>query len=167
MRAGQRESYANLPGPELRGALHPTKRSHRAAPPAGGRQGRKLVHAPIKLIRAELGGDDTASALGETVRSSSPVIALCRALVAAGHDPATPLEAYRGDTLCLKVRSIGEAANLEVGAKGVGFVKRRRGRYAEAPYSDLIGEPHPDSHPASANAPQAPRPHPPDAEDTR
>jgi hypothetical protein len=32
----------------------------------------------------------------------------------AGHDPATPLEAYRGSTLCLRVRSIGEGAALTV-----------------------------------------------------
>jgi len=42
--------------------------------------------------RAELVGDDSCSALGITVRSSSPVLALCRKLVDAGHDPATPLE---------------------------------------------------------------------------
>jgi hypothetical protein len=42
------------------------------------------------------------------------VLALCRALVEAGHDPATPLEAYRGSTLCLRVRSIGEGAKLTV-----------------------------------------------------
>jgi hypothetical protein len=32
----------------------------------------------------------------------------------AGHDPDTPLEAYRGTTMCLKVRSIGEGAKLTV-----------------------------------------------------
>ena len=37
---------------------------------------------------------------------------MCRKLVDAGYDPARPLYAYRGDTLCLKVRSIGEGARL-------------------------------------------------------
>jgi hypothetical protein len=36
---------------------------------------------------------------------------LCRKLVAAGHDPATVMHVYRGQTLALKVRAIGEAAN--------------------------------------------------------
>ena len=66
------------------------------------------------IVRAELSGDDTASALGITVKSGSPVLALCRKLVEAGHNPANPLEAYRGDTLCLRVRSIGVPAGLEI-----------------------------------------------------
>jgi hypothetical protein len=76
------------------------------------------------MIQAQLSGDDTCTALGITVRSSSPVLALCRKLVEAGHDPATPLEAYRGDTLCLRVRSIGRAAKLEVNSEGTGFRPR-------------------------------------------
>jgi hypothetical protein len=35
-------------------------------------------------------------------------------LVAAGHDPAELAEACRGSTLCLHIRSIGEAAGLMV-----------------------------------------------------
>jgi hypothetical protein len=31
-------------------------------------------------------------------------------LIQAGHDPAEPAEAWRGETLCLHIRSIGEAA---------------------------------------------------------
>jgi hypothetical protein len=56
-----------------------------------------------------------------TVTSSSPVLALCRKLFERGHDPARPLHAYRGDTLALRVRSIGEAARLEVNGGGTGF----------------------------------------------
>jgi hypothetical protein len=73
------------------------------------------------VIRATLSGDDIATALGITTQSSAPVLALCRQLVAAGHDPATPMHAYRGDTLALKIRSIGEAARLRIGSHGVGF----------------------------------------------
>ena len=87
-------------------------------------------------IRAELSGSDCASACGVAVRGGSPVIALCRQLVAAGYDPRTPLEAYRGKTLCLHVRSIGEAAGLEIATHGVGFRKRHRGNEDGAPYSD-------------------------------
>jgi hypothetical protein len=72
-------------------------------------------------IRAELRGDNICDSCGITVRSSIPVLALCRKLVQAGHDPATPLEAYRGDTLCLRVRSIGEGARLQINSQGRGF----------------------------------------------
>jgi hypothetical protein len=42
-----------------------------------------------------------------TRQGDAVVCALCRRLVEAGHDPATPLEIYRGATLALRVRSIG------------------------------------------------------------
>jgi hypothetical protein len=73
------------------------------------------------LIRGELIGSDQCTAAGITVRSPSPVLALCRKLIEAGHDPAARMECYRGDTLCLTVRSIGEAATLELNSKGTGF----------------------------------------------
>ena len=69
---------------------------------------------PFSTICAELIGSDTCAALGLTVKSGAPVLVLCRKLIEAGHDPDTPLEAYRGDTLCLRVRSIGEAARLRM-----------------------------------------------------
>ena len=58
-----------------------------------------LPQVPAQAIRAELRGSNEASALGLTLRSHAPVLALCRLLITAGHDPATPLEAYRADTL--------------------------------------------------------------------
>ena len=73
-------------------------------------------------VRAELGGDDSASALGITVRSPSPVLSLCRALVEARCDPRRPLDVYRGNTLALRIKSIGQAAKLRVAPHGVGFV---------------------------------------------
>ena len=72
-------------------------------------------------IRAELIGDTKALACGFVVSTSSPLLALCRKLVDAGYDPSTPLEACRGDTLCLRIRSIGEAAKLEINGGGNGF----------------------------------------------
>jgi hypothetical protein len=111
------------------------------------------MNAPVSIkleaIGAELKGGETALACGLVVRSGSPLIVLCRQLVAAGHDPATPLEAYRGSTLCLIVRSIGEAADLEVSAKGIGFIKRHRRRCGEASYSDLNSAGVPDPGVAS------------------
>jgi hypothetical protein len=59
-----------------------------------------------------------ARALGVTVvatrQSDAVVCQLCRRLVEAGHDPKLPMEVYRGKTLSLYVRSIGQAAGLTV-----------------------------------------------------
>ena len=63
-------------------------------------------------IRAELVGINTATAEGITVRGKSPITGLCRRLIEAGHDPGRSLEAFRGDVVCIRVRSIGEAAKL-------------------------------------------------------
>src|SRR5262249_12476082 len=65
-------------------------------------------------IRAELSGDRRCSAVGITATGNAPVLTLCRRLIEAGHNPAARLEAYRGTTLCLRVRSIGEGARLSV-----------------------------------------------------
>lgn len=72
-------------------------------------------------IRAELVGSNQADAEGHRAQVSSPVLALCRRLVANGFDPDRPLHAYRGNTLCLTIRSIGEGARLEVNGQGNGF----------------------------------------------
>jgi hypothetical protein len=72
-------------------------------------------------IHVELIGSNSCAALGITISSSSPVLALCRKLISLGYDPATPLEAYRGETLALRVRSIGEGARLQVNSQGRGF----------------------------------------------
>jgi len=82
------------------------------------------VAAPI---RADLIGSDQCIAQGITVRGSAPVLRLCRELVAAKVDPDRPLHAHRADILCLVVRSIGEAAHLDVNGKGTGFKKCRQG----------------------------------------
>jgi hypothetical protein len=72
----------------------------------------------MSIIRAEIKGENTCTALGITARAEAPVLKLCRLLVAAGHDPSLALCAYRGDVLCLKVRNIGEGARLQCGAAG-------------------------------------------------
>jgi hypothetical protein len=73
------------------------------------------------VIRAVIEGAEQCTALGQRVRASAPVLALCRELIAAGHDPSRPLHAYRDGVLVLRVRSIGEAARLRVASHGVGF----------------------------------------------
>jgi hypothetical protein len=55
-----------------------------------------------------------------TRQGDAVVCALCRRLVEVGHDPALPLVVYRGVTLALRVRSIGEAAGLTVKETGSG-----------------------------------------------
>ncbi|MFZ0148143.1 MAG: hypothetical protein WAM72_07305 [Xanthobacteraceae bacterium] len=77
-------------------------------------------------IRAELSGSTICSAAGHVAISQTPVLALCRELIAAGHDPDQPLEVYRGETLALRVRSIGEAAKLNLNSKGTAFIKCRQ-----------------------------------------
>jgi hypothetical protein len=74
-----------------------------------------------EAIRAELFGADCCKGLGVEARGAAPVLALCRKLVEAGINRALALEAYRGDILCLRIRSIGEGAWLRVGTHGVGF----------------------------------------------
>jgi hypothetical protein len=75
-------------------------------------------------ICAVIAGADQCEAIGHKVHASVPVLALCRKLIEAGHDPGRPLDVYRGDVLALRVRSIGEVARLSIRGDGVGF---RRG----------------------------------------
>ena len=86
------------------------------------------TESSYSTIRAELIGSDCCSALGMTARSPAPVLALCRRLVEAGHDSATPLEAWRGDVLCLRIRSIGEAAQFSIEDDRHGRPRLRRWR---------------------------------------
>jgi hypothetical protein len=88
------------------------------APP----QPEKQDHRPLQVIRAELSGSDHATALGSVAHGNAPVLGLCRKQIDTGCvDLATPLHAYRGDILCLIIRSIGEAAALEINSAGNGF----------------------------------------------
>jgi hypothetical protein len=84
----------------------------------------KRPNLQTAAARAELADSNTAIALGVTVEANTPVLELCRKLVAVGHDPATRLDVYRGNVLALRITSIGAAARLEINAKGTGFVAR-------------------------------------------
>jgi len=70
---------------------------------------------------AHLSGSSTCTGAGITAHSPTPVLALCRELLAAGLDPDTALDVYRAGTLALRVRSLREAAGLRVAPHGVGF----------------------------------------------
>lgn len=99
----------------------------------------------LRAFRAELIGSDCCCVLGITARTTTPVLALCRRLVEAGHDPNRPLHAYRGDTLCLRVHSIGKGAQLTVEDDRRGRPRLRRWRnrgerYGAAPLVRQIGD---------------------------
>jgi hypothetical protein len=79
-------------------------------------------------IRATLVGSDRCEAEGISARGYSSVLDLCRELVAAGLHPASPLEAWRREILCLRVRSIGEGARLTVADDRHGTPRLRRWR---------------------------------------
>jgi hypothetical protein len=78
----------------------------------------------IHIIRALIVGTNQCEAQGHKVRGAAPVLALCRELIEAGHDPSCQLHAYHNGVLALRVRSIGETAGLTIRGDGVGF---RRG----------------------------------------
>jgi hypothetical protein len=107
----------------------------------------KRFSAPQAAIRAELLADDSCSALGMTVRGPARVLALCRQLIADGHDPGLPLEVWRGPVLSLRVRSIGEAAQLRVATHGCGFERFpagcAAGRTAALPVRENAARPRP------------------------
>lgn len=76
-----------------------------------------------ETIRAEIVGSNTAVAEGLTAKGRTPVLKLCRDLIAAGFDPASRLEAYRGQTLCLVIASLAKGAGLDVDEGRVRFRK--------------------------------------------
>jgi hypothetical protein len=84
---------------------------------------------PLELIRAELTGDDTATAEGVSAKTGAgPALALCRKLIDAGFDARRPPHCYRGNTLCLTVTPIGWGAGYTVaeGTSGRPFLRRYR-----------------------------------------
>jgi hypothetical protein len=77
-----------------------------------------------QVLRAELIGSTICISAGVTVEGAAPVLALCRQLLANGLDADRALEVYRRGVLALRIRSITEAAVLEINAKGTDFVRR-------------------------------------------
>ena len=98
-------------------------------------------------IRAALIGSDRCEAGGISVCTAAPVLAVCRKLMAAGHNPRRPLHVYRGNVLALRVRSIGEGAQLAIAGDGVGF--RRRKEPAATSRSDFANPPVAEQAPPS------------------
>lgn len=77
-------------------------------------------------IRVDLIGSNQCNALSIVAHGYTPVLGLCRRLIDTGINPATALHVYRGDTLCLIVRSVGQGARLEINGDGTGFRPRRQ-----------------------------------------
>jgi hypothetical protein len=113
----KRRDPQDRPRAERRPCL-PAKAKPRSDPDKPNSPGEESAQPPI---HATLIGSNRCDAEGITARGNTPVLNLCRALLAAGDDPRSPLHAYRGDVLALKVRSIGEGAKLRVATHGVGF----------------------------------------------
>lgn len=88
-----------------------------------------MLYQPIpqRPLRADLIGSDTCTA-GITATGPTPVLALCRELIAIGLDLDQPIEIYRGAILALRVRSIGEVARLAVEDNKTGRPTFRRWR---------------------------------------
>ncbi len=66
------------------------------------------------IIRAEITGNNTATACNITCKGRTPILTLCRALLRKGCDPSLSLRCYRGDVLALTIRTIGDGAKLTV-----------------------------------------------------
>jgi hypothetical protein len=81
-------------------------------------------------ICVELIGSNCCEAEGVIARGRAPVLELCRELLAAGFSPGRRLEAWRGDTRYIRVRSIGEGAHRTVAddRHGTPRLRRRQGR---------------------------------------
>lgn len=78
------------------------------------------THITKPNIRAMLVGDSRCEALGIVGAGATPVLNLCRQLLAQGVDPDTAVEVYRKGILALRLRSIAEAARLIVKTAGNG-----------------------------------------------
>jgi hypothetical protein len=113
--------------------------------------GNSLLTKKAQAIFAELVGSNTCTAAGITVVDHAPVLALCRALLTAGQEPNRPLRAYRGNVLCLQVRSIGQAAQLTVEDDRHGRPRLRRWRdRARGVWRGLAGSPNQRYRPSCA-----------------
>ena len=86
--------------------------------------------SPAPPIRAQLIGTGCCVVDEYTTRGHAPTLAMCRQLIAAGYDPKLPLEAYRGDVLAIRVKSIGRGAKLTVEDDRTG--RPRFGRFRKA-----------------------------------
>jgi hypothetical protein len=114
------------------GAPFVTERAHRAIE-IDELDGRVVSESSLQdfdkaPIRATLIGSDHCEIDGVVARGHAPVPGLRRALLEAGYDPCRPLDAYRGDSIALKIRTIGEGAahTVEDNRRGTPSFRRWR-----------------------------------------
>ncbi len=95
---------------------------------------RSIVESPRtrQQVCAELTGDDRCAAAGVVAVGVTQTILLCKALLATGMSQDQALDVFRNGVLALRVRSIGEAAGLEIALEPPGF-RRVRQRNAARP----------------------------------
>jgi hypothetical protein len=86
-----------------------------------GGDGARIPAGRAEPLHGDLQGEYAARCDGVEVSASSPATALCRELVARGHDPDVGLILHRGDVEALIIASIGAAARVE--ASGLGYVR--------------------------------------------
>lgn len=77
-------------------------------------------------VVCQLTGPDRCEFDGIVVKHNAPVLAMCRALIDAGYDRERPVEAYRGETMCLRISSIGHGAKFTVKDNRYGTPALRR-----------------------------------------
>ncbi len=90
----------------------------------GGASFRKLASIIISRKRRSVPcslAQTAAQPKASPVRGASPVLALCRKLLVAGIDQARPLHAYRGEVLCLIIRSHRRGRTTNGGRGGQGY----------------------------------------------
>jgi len=86
------------------------------------------MNTSIKHRCAPSWSAQTNARLKVSARAPAPALALCRLLVEAGHDPNRPLQAFRGDVLCITVNSLAEGARITVEDDRHGRPRLRRWR---------------------------------------
>ena len=116
----------------------PKQRNHRDRLRATSAKNREQLLSAVATVRAELVGSNRATAQTLTVTSATPVLALCRALLASGVDPSTSLDVHRNNILCVRITSIGQAAQLEPSPRGIGFVRRHSRLRAAPPVRETV-----------------------------
>jgi hypothetical protein len=114
---------------------------HKATAMSAVRKGAARADTVIRSLT----GSDRCEAEGLAVKHNAPVLAMCRALIDAGCDPERPLEAYRGDVLCLRVSNIGYGAQytVEDGRRGAPVLRR----FKVFPRRAVAPPMRPDQHP--------------------
>jgi hypothetical protein len=76
------------------------------------RKGR--IEQPLTPIAAELIGSHCCESLGSVGKGNSPLLSLCRSLLAAGFNPDQALDVYRAGTPALRVKSLRAGARQRV-----------------------------------------------------